>query len=238
MSRKSPLFSDSLRAQFKAIVVDAVALVPKGSYVNYVIIDPTEPDPEAVFPGLPIYTGQSADIAHRIMAHLRHAAVVPPDPGQLYARMAALIHAGNMPIFRILQVHKTRAQCLVAETTWAQRLLRSKAQLLNVTPDQSRILTHSSIQRMQRVRLLALSPVEADEVGLGLQIKCRGGCLPFTVQPSSFVRQIGERMTLRGVRQRLKRCPACGETTGFRLLLTPTSLPGYLAHDGLALGLR
>jgi hypothetical protein len=62
--------------------------------------------------------------------------------------------------------------------------------------------------------------------------------LPFTVQPSSFARQIGEQMTLRGVRQRLKRCPACGETTGFRLLLTLTSLPGCLAQDGLALGLR
>ncbi|NOU04045.1 MAG: hypothetical protein HOO94_10400 [Novosphingobium sp.] len=70
MRRKPPFISESLRAQFKAIVVDVMALVPKGSHVNYVIIDPTVPDPEGVFPGLPIYTGQSADIEQRILAHL------------------------------------------------------------------------------------------------------------------------------------------------------------------------
>lgn len=238
MRRKPPFVSESLRAQFKAIVVDVMALVPKGSHVNYVIIDPTVPDPEGVFPGLPIYTGQSADIAQRILAHLRHAAVVPPDRGQLYARMAALIHAGTMPIFRILQVHRTRAQCLVAETTWAQRLLRSKAQLLNTSPDQSRILTRSSVRRMQRVGLFSLSLVEADHVGLSLQIKCRGGCQPITVRPSSLAQRFGERMTLRGVRRRLKRCHACGVANAFRLLPTVVNSPGWKAPEGSGLVLR
>ncbi|WP_156424730.1 hypothetical protein [Novosphingobium fuchskuhlense] len=223
MRRKPPFVSESLRAQFKAIVVDILTLVPKGAHVNYVVIDPTVPDPGGVFPGLPIYTGQSADVGQRILAHLRHAAVVPHDPGPLYERMATLIHSGTMPIFRILQVHRTRAQAIVAETTWAQRLLRSGARLLNIAPDQSRILTPASIRRMQRVGLFGLSLVDADVAGLGLRVSCRGGCTTLTIQPRALARRYREHLTLRSVRRRMSHCHVCGCPNGFRLLVGQSS---------------
>lgn len=223
MRRKPPFVSESHRAQFKAIVVDILALVPKGAHVNYVIIDPMVPDPGGIFPGLPIYTGQSADVGQRILAHLRHAAVIPHDPGPLYARMATPIHGGRMPIFRILQVHRTRAQAIVAETTWAQRLLRSGARLLNIAPDQSRILTPASVRRMQRVGLLGLSLVEAEEAGLGLRVSCRGGCTPQTLQPRALARHFREQLTLRTVRRRMSHCHVCGCPNGFRLMAVQSS---------------
>lgn len=223
MRRKPSFVPENLRAQFKAIVVDVMALVPKGMHVNYVIIDPTVPDPERVFPGMPIYTGQSADVGQRILAHLRHAAVIPHDPGPLYERLAALIHGGTMPIFRILQVDRTRAQAIVAETTWAQRLLRSRARLLNIPPDQSRILTPSSVRRMQRARLFGLSLADAREAGLGLRITCRGGCASHTLQPRALARHFREHLTLRSVRRRMSHCHACGFPNGFLLLVGQSS---------------
>jgi len=165
-----------------------------------------------------IYTGQSADVGQRILAHLRHAAVIPHDPGPLYERLAALIHSGTMPTFRILQVHRTRAQAIVAETTWAQRLLRSRARLLNIPPDQSRILTPSSVRRMQRVGLFGLSLADAREAGLGLRVSCRGGCTPLTLQTRVLARRYREYLTLLSVRRRMSHCHVCGCQNGFRLL--------------------
>ena len=66
--------------------------------------------------------------------------------------MGQLIRIGALPIFRILEVHRTRADSIRAEAVWAQRLLRSGADLLNYFPEQSRILTTLSVGRMQRVR--------------------------------------------------------------------------------------
>ncbi len=223
MRRKPPFVPENLRAQFKAIVVDVMALVPKSMHVNYCIVDPTVPDPEGVFPGMPIYTGQSADVGQRILAHLRHAAVIPHDPGPLYERLAALIHGRTMPIIRILQVHRTRAEAIVAETIWAQRLLRSQARLLNIPPDQSRILTPSSVRRMQRVGLFGLSLADAREAGLGLRVSCRGGCTPLTLQTRVLARRYREYLTLLSVRRRMSHCHLCGCQNGFRLLAGQSS---------------
>lgn len=209
MPIKPPRISDGLRAKFHAIATEAAGLVPPDAFANYVIIDPTQPDPEGILPGIAIYTGQSGNVRGRIRSHLRHAVIPGSDQGRLYDRMAELIRAGTMPIFRILETHRNRAESLMAETVWAQRLLRSGAKLLNTWPEQSRLITGSSARRMQRVRLMFLSLTDAQSAGLSLRISCANGCYSMVASPADLALWFGDRITLQGVRKRSTRCPLC-----------------------------
>ncbi len=210
MPRKPPKISDGLRAKFKAVAHEVGELVPTAAYANYVIIDPTFSDHNEIFPGVPIYIGQTARIVPRIQEHLRHALAPAAASNALYRRMGQLIRIGALPIFRILEVHRTRADSIRAEAVWAQRLLRSGADLLNFLPEQSRILTASSVGRMQRVRLLTMSLPEAYAAGLVLQIACRRGCFARTISPVDLIPWFGDRITLMGIRTKARQCPVCG----------------------------
>ena len=210
MPRKPPKISDGLRAKFKAVAHEAGELVPTAAYANYVIIDPTFSDRDEILPGVPIYIGQTARIIPRIQEHLRHALAPAAASNALYRRMGQLIRIGALPIFRILEVHQTRADSIRAEAVWAQRLLRSGADLLNFLPEQSRILTASSVRRMQRVRLLTMSLHEANAAGLVLQIACRRGCFTRTMSPVDLIPWFGDRITLMGIRSKARECPVCG----------------------------
>ena len=210
MPSKPPKISDGLRAKFRAVAREAGDLVPAAAYANYVIIDPTFSDCDEILPGVPIYIGQTARIVPRIQEHLRRALAPGAASNSLYRRMGQLIRIGALPIFRILEVHRTRADSIRAEAVWAQRLLRSGADLLNFLPEQSRILTASSVGRMQRVRLLTMLLAEAFAAGLVLQIACRRGCFARTISPVDLIPWFGDRITLMGIRARTRQCPVCG----------------------------
>jgi len=210
MHRKIPTISDGLRAKFQAVSHDAGELVPASAYEKYVIIDPTFSDRDEILQGVPIYIGQTARIVPRIQEHLRHALAPAAATNALYRRMGQLIRIGALPIFRILEVYQTRAGSIRAEAVWAQRLLRSGTDLLNFLPEQSRILTASSVGRMQRVRLLTMSLPEAYAAGLVLQIACLRGCFIRTISPVDLIPRFGDRITLMGIRAKARQCPVCG----------------------------
>ena len=150
MHSKPPRISDGLRTKFQAIATETAELVPPSAYANYVIIDPTTADPERILPGAAIYVGQTSELRSRIRSHLRQAIRPAPEHAQLYHYMARLISRGAWPVFRVLETHTNRVDCMLAETVWAQRLLRSGARLFNTWPEQSRLLTASSLRRRVR----------------------------------------------------------------------------------------
>ena len=124
MHSKPPRISDGLRAKFKEIATDTAELVPPSAYVNYVIIDPTKADPERILPGAAIYVGQTSELGSRIRSHLRQAIRPAPKQAPLYHYMAKLISRGTWPVFRVLETHTNRVDCMLAETVCAWRQLR------------------------------------------------------------------------------------------------------------------
>lgn len=102
MRRKPQFIPASLKTQFKAIGADVMALMPKGSHVNHVVIDPALPDPEGMFPGLPIYTGQSADMAQRILAHLGTRWSPRPIAGSSFPRWPSSPLPGHADLSEIV----------------------------------------------------------------------------------------------------------------------------------------
>ena len=199
-----------LHARVRAMSAHAAELVPDAPYVNYMILDPREADPDGFLPGAPIYVGQTADIAKRIASHVRQALVPGNPPGSIYARVAMIIAAGQMPVFRVLEVHQTRAAALLAETLWAQRLLRGGAQLCNQWPEQAQRLPSHDVARRQQVRLRNLTLAEGVEAGVFLSVRCRKRCWSAVFAPADLIHRFGEAATFHTVRKATRHCPRCG----------------------------
>ncbi|WDF73058.1 hypothetical protein [Novosphingobium sp. KACC 22771] len=203
------MFED-LNARARAMAAHAAELVPGAAYVNYMILDPREADPDGILPGAPIYVGQTAHIAKRIASHIRQA-LAPGNPAaSVYARMAEIIAAGQMPIFCVLEVHQTRAVALQAETVWAQRLLRGGARLCNQWPEQAQRLPTHEVARRQQVRLRNLTLTEGVEAGVFLAVRCRKRCWSATFAPADLIHRFGESATFHTVRKAARHCPNCG----------------------------
>lgn len=199
-----------LSARVRAMAAHTAELVPDAAYVNYMILDPREVDRDGILPGAPIYVGQTADIAKRIASHIRQASVPGNLPASIYARMAEIIGAGQMPIFHVLEVHQTRAAALLAETVWAQRLLRGGARLCNQWPEQAQRLPEHDVARRQQVRLRNLTLDEGVEAGVFLSVRCRKKCWSATFASADLLPRFGEAATFYTVRKAARHCPRCG----------------------------
>jgi len=210
MSALLPLIPPTLHAQFSVLVEDATELLPGNDYLNYMILDPTVPDPGGVLPGMPIYVGQTASIAQRIRLHMVCALGAPARSGSVYARIADIIRAGSVPVFRVLEVHRNRVACMDAETVWAQRLLRSGAVLTNQWREQGTIVPDREVARMQKVRLLNLTLAEARDSGMALEAICRKRCSRRVMLPGDLIPEYRAITPLHTVRKRTRFCPKCG----------------------------
>lgn len=210
MSALLPLIPPTLHAQFSVMVDDATGLVSGNAYLNYMILDPTVPDPDGVLPGMPIYVGQTVSIAQRIRLHIHCALGASPRPGSVYARIADISATGSVPVFRVLEVHRNRVACMNAETVWAQRLLRSGAALTNKWREQGAIVPDREVARMQKVRLLNLTLAEARVSGMALEAICRKRCSRLIMQPSDLISDFRAITTLHTIRKRTRFCPKCG----------------------------
>jgi len=184
--------------------------VPGGAYANYMIIDPTQPDHDGILPGAPIYVGQSVNIGKRVLTHMRQALTRSVRRGSLYERIVAIVRGGQLPIFRVLQIHLTRLACVQGETVWAQRLLRDGAHLYNRWPEQARVMSPKELARRQRRRLFDLSMVEASEAGAVLQARCRKDGWIALIAAEHLLPRFGRQATFHAVRRTLRECPECG----------------------------
>ena len=210
MARVLSAIPAALRARILEMAEQAAESVPGSAYANYMIIDPTRPDPNGILPGAPIYVGQTANISKRIITHVRLALTNSVKRGSHYERIVEIVRAGELPIVCVLQIHQTRLESLTGETAWAQRLLLGGAQLCNRWPEQSRIMPTRELSRRQKRRLLDLSMGEAKEAGAVLQAKCRKSCWAVTIGAEHLLPRFGERATFHAVRDALRECPHCG----------------------------
>lgn len=205
----SPMPAD-IRVQIETMAQEAAELVPEAAYANYMILDPTRSDPTGILPGAPIYVGQSGCVARRIKSHMQRAMMQSVRRGSLYERIVAIVRAGAMPIFRVLQLHPTRLDSVRGETIWAQRLLRDGACLYNRWPEQSRLMAGKELARRQRRRLFDLSLAEASEAGAALQARCCRDGWHVAIGAEHLLPRFGKLVTFHAVRRTLRECPECG----------------------------
>lgn len=127
--------------QIEAIAKNAHTQAQGASYVVYLILDPTLPDPHGLFPSTPIYVGQTGRIYGRIKDHCEQALVYGGPEGSLKAILTNLIESGNPPAVMVAQLCNNTISSRFAETRWAQKLLAMGYKLKNRAPLQRSIMT-------------------------------------------------------------------------------------------------
>ena len=191
-------------------------------YVNYIILDPTRDDPYSLYGCMPIYVGQTGNIAKRVRQHFS-AAISPKQASGIQRRLALLLRDGNVPIFQIVECHRTRAACVKAETVWAQRLLHAGAALENRWPDQAVFINERNLARFQKVRLLQLTLSEALDADVSFEVACRKRCSRKVHTPAELSSAYSADTTFYQLRKVFRFCDGCGSLNQFAAIETPSS---------------
>lgn len=126
--------------KIEAIARAAEEQAAGATYVVYLILDSTKPDPHGRFSGTPIYVGQTGRTYGRIKDHLMDALVYGGEEGSLRHSLAQLVNGGNLPTVQIVQICNCRNESLIIETNWAQSLLRRGYSLKNRRKYQNRVM--------------------------------------------------------------------------------------------------
>lgn len=109
-SRHSPVFHfRTAEPTVPARPSDADCLDGK-RYVVYLIIDPATDEP--------FYVGQTGNLERRQRAHLRSAR---HDTKRAATKIAEILDAGLLPIFKVVESCSSEAESLSAETLWVKR---------------------------------------------------------------------------------------------------------------------
>lgn len=117
------------------------------AYVIYLILDPTQADPLGQFEALPIYVGLSSNVGQRVENHYRRAALKKLDGHRVCGHMRELMRQDILAGFEVIDRYDKEIDAKIAETVYAQLLLRSGYRLYNLWPSQSRILTAKRLDK-------------------------------------------------------------------------------------------
>ena len=206
--------TQGVRDQIQQMAMKLADEAGEQRYVNYIILDPTRDDPYNLYDFMPIYIGQTGDIAMRVSSHFS-AAIAAKRTSGILRRLEQLLREGKVPIFQIVERHRTRAACVKAETVWAQRLLHAGAALENRWPDQSVFIDDRNLARFQKVRLLQLTLSEALDANVSFEVACRKRCSSKVFSPVELSSAHSSKTTFHQLRKVFRFCEKCGSLNQF-----------------------
>ncbi|PZU43797.1 MAG: hypothetical protein DI568_16835 [Sphingomonas sp.] len=214
MNNERIKITPEIKDRMQQMAADLAVQAGELRYVNYIILDPTRADPYNLYDFMPIYIGQTGDIAMRVKAHF-NAAIAAKRTSGILRKLEQLLRDDHLPIFQIVECHRTRAACVKAETVWAQRLLHAGAALENGWPDQSVFINDRNLLRFQRQRLLQLTVGEALDANVSFEVACRKRCSSKVYSPSDLDAAYSAKTTLHQLRKVFRFCHGCGSLNQF-----------------------
>lgn len=220
MNNERIKITPEIKGQMQQMAADLAVQAGELQYVNYIILDPTRADPYNLYDFMPIYIGQTGDIAMRVKAHFG-AAIAARRTSGILRKLEQLLHDGHLPIFQIVECHRTRAACVKAETVWAQRLLHAGAALENGWPDQSVFINDRNLLRFQKQRLLQLTVGEALDANVSFEVVCRKRCCRRIYSPIELNAAYSAKTTLHHLRKVYRFCHGCGSLNQFAAIEAP-----------------
>jgi predicted GIY-YIG superfamily endonuclease len=184
-----------------------------GGYVIYAIKDPRGDDPRDSTDGPVFYVGQTANLGRRANQHLRKGGARTTGGTDIAARVHAILAAGKLPIFDILERVPNRVGALTAETRWAQHFCGEGRKLANRWAEHKK---GAEAKPIPTKRLWALRIDEAVCDGIGLEIACRSCDLQAPLPLDKLAAKNRWSTTLSNIRSIIA-CPACGHRPCLRL---------------------
>lgn len=101
----------------------AIEVSRRFNHIVYLIIDPSVPDRFGRYPhGEPIYVGETRDLYQRIRNHISNARANDNGPDSIQNYLRALMAAGEVPLFKLLDHAVDRPRILMREKHWTKIL--------------------------------------------------------------------------------------------------------------------
>ena len=143
------------------------------SWITYLIRDPRRPDLRGNKLGWPVYVGQSDEFGKRVRNHLRKSEKLARRGEGVKYRLKALLHAGVVPNFEVLDRQPTRLRSLLSETNYA-RLCRSRGyDIANQTTLQNVAGPPVTIGDLPTKWFWRFSLEQAVQDGIEIELVCR-----------------------------------------------------------------
>lgn len=116
---------DEMEKGIRECIASARQAEAEGGWITYLIRDPRRADKKGNPAGWPVYVGQTEEFGKRVRNHLRKSERLARAGTGIKARVKALLHAGVVPNFEVIDRQPTRLKSLLSETNLA-RLCRSR----------------------------------------------------------------------------------------------------------------
>ncbi|MBD2842609.1 GIY-YIG nuclease family protein [Erythrobacter rubeus] len=199
-----------LKKLIDAIAEEAGILAGPAAYVVYLIYDPSRRDPYGQHPGLPLYVGETSELAKRFKNHMRSALGLQGTKGSVHNEIYRMAQNGALPGIIILETCKSRADSLEAEIHWAQKLLHQGYRLFNRMPGQAKAVNEHQYRPKQRDRLWRMTLAEAYAAKIAMSLRCPSGCFATDVDIRHYAGGEFPYRRLSALKRKLKPCGACG----------------------------
>lgn len=202
--------SPQIKAEISRCAEVAQHSAGEARYVVYAILNPTQADPFSDYPGLPIYVGETQNVAARIKSHFWQACKANPKKLGRDTYIRKLFIQATVPSVVILQRVDTRFDALEAETRWAQIFLAKGYPLTNEIFVQRQALQADEIERRLEIRKWATPIQNAIDAGLRISASCDWCGRVSVFQPAEFQSYFLPREPISEIRKMASRCQTCG----------------------------
>jgi hypothetical protein len=178
-----------------------------GEYATYVIKDPRGGDPRDQTDGDPFYVGQTSDLGRRARQHFRKGGAATNGGSATATRIHAILAAGKMPVFEVVEWALTRAASLESETRWAKKLRKAGYDLTNRWSEHRS--AHLAAQPIPIKRLWNFTLEQAENDNIAVRIHCVRCGLEQPLPLGDLISRSRATLSLADVR-RVIVCPNCG----------------------------
>ena len=120
-----------------------------------------------------------------------------------------MAQTGALPNVQILEVCRSRAASLEAETQWAQTLICEGVTLHNRLYYQSKPLSKRRLQNVSKRRFWNLTLAEAYAIRLKMSLSCPSGCFATEVDIAHYAGGAFPNVKLSALRGMLQPCADC-----------------------------
>ncbi|MBV7256129.1 GIY-YIG nuclease family protein [Pacificimonas sp. WHA3] len=200
-----------LKKLIDAIAEEAGLLAGPAAYVVYLIYDPSRRDPHRQYRGLPLYVGETSELAKRFKSHMRRVLGLNGTNGSVHAEIYRMAQDGALPGVTVLGISNARAESLEVELRWAQKLLHHGYRLFNRMPGQAKAVNEHQYRRKQRDRLWRMTLAEAYAAKISMSLHCPSGCFSTNVDIRHYTGGDFPYRRLSVLKRKLKPCGACGK---------------------------
>jgi hypothetical protein len=175
-----------------------------------------------------VYVGQTDEFGRRVRNHLRKSEKLARKGSGVKFRLKALLHAGAVPNFEVLDRQSTRLRSLLSETNYA-RLCRSRGyDIANQTTLQNIAGPRVTIQDLPTKWFWRFSLDQATQDGIEIELVCRECRERLRLPASAFDSLPTPPKELREIRDNEKllssACTFCGSEGTRRVALMVTIL--------------